>query len=433
MRNKTKMSRIVKTNRKTFILLTVVLLFFAYLIIQMLPMRSSFVVLQNHTFTEAAKAYVFKNEEYVILNSAEKINFLVDESEKISASTLLSDNYKLSTNYYIKEKIETIEYVINNEDISVSSLNRQISNARAECEDINRSLQNGATPIEEKKAADRLYELQHNIYIMKRAKQYTYATNEELNELLAKYKDMLTSSDIPLTADNLNFTVFGSVYYTIDGYENYLNFEELNYLDVNYLNEIDSLSTNKNLSNDSYVLKSSSSSSAVVVLRLPNDVYVNGEEACMRIYADILENYDMDSEGGYFEFIFRRIDLLNIFPAFKFETSIGMLYDGELIKVSYYDNEKLLYVALRNDVLSLSGSRLLSAYAHVDSYDCYVIEKNCIFDKDGKSYVRAVKNGQNEEVIEVNVYAYENGKAYLKVSENENISDGDEIKLRGLL
>ncbi len=433
MRNKTKMSRIVKTNRKTFILLTVVLLFFAYLIIQMLPMRSSFVALQNHTFTEAAKAYVFKNEEYVILNSAEKINFLVDESEKISASTLLSDNYKLSTNYYIKEKIETIEYVINNEDISVSSLNRQISNARAECEDINRSLQNGATPIEEKKAADRLYELQHNIYIMKRAKQYTYATNEELNELLAKYKDMLTSSDIPLTADNLNFTVFGSVYYTIDGYENYLNFEELNYLDVNYLNEIDSLSTNKNLSNDSYVLKSSSSSSAVVVLRLPNDVYVNGEEACMRIYADILENYDMDSEGGYFEFIFRRIDLLNIFPAFKFETSSGMLYDGELIKVSYYDNEKLLYVALRNDVLSLSGSRLLSAYAHVDSYDCYVIEKNCIFDKDGKSYVRAVKNGQNEEVIEVNVYAYENGKAYLKVSENENISDGDEIKLRGLL
>lgn len=433
MRNKTKMSRIVKTNKKTFILMAVVLLFFAYLIIQMLPMRSSFVVLQNHTFTEAAKAYVFKNEEYVILNSAEKINFLVDESEKISASTLLSDNYTLSTNYYIKEKIETIKYVIDNDDISVSSLNRQISNARAECEDINRSLQNGSTPIEEKEAADRLYELQHNIYIMKRAKQYTYATNEELNELLTKYEDMLTSSDIPLTADNLNFTVFGSVYYSIDGYENYLNFEELNYLDVNYLNEIDSLSTNKNLSNDSYVLKSSSSSSAVVVLRLSDDVYVSGEEACMRIYADILENYDMDSEGGYFEFIFRRIDLLNIFPAFKFETSNGMLYDGELIKVSYYDNEKLLYVALRNDVLSLSDSRLLSAYAHVDSYDCYVIDKNCIFDKDGKSYVRAVKNGQNEEVIEVNVYAYENGKAYLKVSENENISNGDEIKLRGLL
>lgn len=433
MRNKTKLSRLVKTNKKTFILLTVVLLFFAYLIIQMLPMRSSFVTLQNHTFTETAKAYVFKNEEYVILNSAEKINFLVDESEKISASTLLSDNYTLSTNYYIKEKIETIKYVINNDDISVSSLNRQISNARAECEDISRSLQNGATPIEEKEAADRLYELQHNIYIMKRAKQYTYATNEELNELLTKYEDMLASSDIPLTADNLNFTVFGSVYYSIDGYENYLNFEELNYLDVNYLNEIDSLSTNKNLSNDSYVLKSSSSSSAVVVLRLPNDVYVNGEEACMRIYADILENYDMDSEGGYFEFIFRRIDILNIFPAFKFETSNGMLYDGELIKVSYYDNEKLLYVALRNDVLSLNNSRLLSAYAHVDSYDCYVIDKNCIFDKDGKSYVRAVKNGQNEEVIEVNVYAYENGKAYLKVSENENISDGDEIKLRGLL
>lgn len=433
MRKRTKMNRIVKKNKKTFIILFAVLIFFAYLIISMLPTRSSFVLKERHTFTVPAKAYIFRDEEYVIFNSAEKINFLVPEAEKISASSLLSDNYTISTNYYLKERIEIIDYVLANDDISIRSLNRDISKARAECDELNQSLENVSSPKEEKEIADKLYELQHNIYIMKRAQQYTYATSSELYEIRDKYEKMLNSKDIPLTADNLNFTVFGSVYYSIDGYENYMDFESLNYLDTDYLDMLDSISPNKSLSNDSYVFKSSSTSCAVVVIRLSDDVFVSAEEATQRIYAGIIDDYDMASEGGYFDFIFRRIDMLNIFPAFKFETSNGNVYDGELIKVSHIGEEKLLYVALRNDVLSLVDMRLFTAYPHIVSYDCYVIDKKCIFEQDGKTYVRAVRNAKNEEIIEVNVYAYENGNAYLKVAENENISKGDEIKLKGLL
>ena len=74
----------------------------------MLPERTVFMYAQNYSKLEDVKIYTFKEEEYIYIESSEKINFNHEEGTKVSASTILSDDYKISTDEYLERKLSLI-------------------------------------------------------------------------------------------------------------------------------------------------------------------------------------------------------------------------------------------------------------------------------------------------------------------------------------
>lgn len=434
MKRRSKLKRIFEQNKELFMYVLIAFVVFAYLIINIIPIRTTFVEEEKHGFEEEGKVYVFRDEEYVVINSYEKINFIVDEGTKISASTLLSDNYTISTNRYLEEKIEVIDFMLDNYGIDSAGINRKIFDAQSSIEDLTSKLDEAISASDgnsSKEYSDKIEELQHSIEVMDKALQYEFTSYEELENLKSECRSMLGRTDIPLTAGNLGFSVFGSVYYSIDGYENTMNFDRLYNVDTEFLQKADKLFPSIASGDNRYFVKSTSDNRVVLVIRLPADAELSDEEACGRIYDSIMNDYDMKSEGGYFKFIFKRIDLLNIFPAISITTPDGTVLDGELVKVEKTDEEKLLYMALRSNVAAIAGERIFIGKVCTQTRDCYVINKSCIYEKDGKQYVTRINNGSNSEQVEVKVFCSEGNKAYLIADENEKLSYGDEIKLKG--
>ncbi len=434
MKRRSKLKRIIVLNRELFMYILIAFIVFGYLIINIIPIRTAFVEEEKHSFEEEGKVYVFRDEEYVVINSYEKINFIVDEGTKISASTLLSDNYTISTNRYLEEKIEVIDFMLDNYGIEAEDINRKIYDAQNKIEELTLQLDEAMANSDgnsSKEYSDEIEELQHDISVMDKALQYEFTSYEELENLKNECRSMLGRTDIPLTAGNLGFSVFGSVYYSIDGYENTMNFDRLYNVDTTFLQKADKLFPSIVSGDNRYFVKSTSDNRVVLVIRLPADAVLSGEEACERIYDSVMNDYDMKSEGGYFKFIFKRIDILNIFPAINLTTPDGTVLDGELVKVEKTENEKLLYMALRSNVAAIAGERIFIGKVCTQTQNCYVLNKSCIYEKDGRKYVTRINNGSNSEQVEVKVFCIEGSKAYLIADENEKLSYGDEIKLKG--
>lgn len=434
MKRRSKLKRIIGLNKELFMYIAIAFVVFAYLIINIIPIRTTFVEEEKHGFEEEGKVYVFRDEEYVVINSYEKINFIVDEGTKISASTLLSDNYTVSTNRYLEERIEVLNFMLDNYGIDAEDINRKIYDAQCKIEELNAKLKEAISSNDgslSKECSDEIEGFQHSINVMNKALQYEFTSYDELESLKSECVCMLNRTDIPLTAANLGFSVFGSVYYSIDGYENTMNFDCLYNVDTAFLQRADKLFPSVASGENRYFIKSTSDSRVVLVIRLPAGVELSGEEACERIYDSIMTDYDMRSEGGYFKFIFKRIDLLNIFPAINITTPSGDVLDGELVKVEKTQDEKLLFMALRSNVSAISGERIFIGRVRTQTQNCYVLSKSCIYEKDGRQYVTRINNGSNAERVEVKVFCTEGNKAYLLADENEKLGCGDEIKLKG--
>ena len=67
--------RKIKIKGRSAIYIIISALVLAYLIFNMLPERTVFMYAQNYSKLEDVKIYTFKEEEYIYIESSEKINF----------------------------------------------------------------------------------------------------------------------------------------------------------------------------------------------------------------------------------------------------------------------------------------------------------------------------------------------------------------------
>ncbi len=431
-----RFKNIIHNNKRLLIYIAVVLVIFIYFIIKMLPEPSVFIQSDITSFSVPAKVYAFKDEEYVIINSTEKIHFLCTEGDKVSASTLLSDNYSLSTNVYINKKLDVLNFVLQNTSITtkeqiyvmISDVNKQLLELDSLLNEANAA--NDADKA--KQLATQREALQQQLYVLKRAMQYVYNTYSDNAQIKDNFAGMLGRSDIPLTLENLDFSVFGNIYYSIDGFESSMNFDSLDSIDIASLNNLDSMSPVKTNSDGKYYIKSSAGDKMVLLLRIDKDSYVADEEAVNSYYSKLCDKYNMDQEGGYINFIFRRVDVLNNFPDFYIKTEDGIEYKGNIVQVISEENEdKIIVLAIRNDVVSFANRRIFTAKANTETFRCFAIPTSCIYNYNGATYVNILKDATIKTPTQVTVYKTEGSTSYLKTSENSALKDGDEIILKG--
>lgn len=409
------------------------LFIFLCLLIGIIPARTTLVEYERKDFTENVKTYLFRDEDYVYFSSAEKVDFLPAEGTKISGSTLLSGNYAITTSEYLLEKIETMEFLLDNPDTSQSDLYTSITEGLRTADEYSDLLNEAIKAQDQEKTSEYaalLEEAQHDVELRKRALQYIFTDSDSLASLRDGYRAMIGTPQ-PLTAENLNFSVFGSVMYSADGFENIMSFDMLDNLDGKYLNRIDGFTPAKQSSDGVYCVKSVSSSRAVAVVRLPAGTELSCEEEAWDLYGRVCANYDIDREGGYFSFIFRRMDIYAAFPTVELTASDGTVITGRLVKVEKGESEDLLYIAVTEGLSSLSGRRIFTAALTVQTYRCYVVDRRCVYEDDGKTYINLVHGSSGKTPMEVKVYAYMDGKAYIRVAENPDLSEGTEIMLKG--
>ena len=140
----------------------------------------------------------------------------------------------------------------------------------------------------------------------------------------------------------------------------------------------------------------------------------------------------MDKEGGYYNFLFQRIDLLNNFPELTVTFEENMPVKGYFVDVIQEGGDKILIVAVRKDISYFNDKTITNADLHLETSSCYAVPVSSIVETENGSYITVVSNySLYTEVIPVSVYKTEGDTALLKVSENPDLDNGTEVLIEG--
>lgn len=432
---KKKISRLkIKKSTAAYLLAAAAILI--YLTAKMLPERTVFIYAEKKTAYENVKIYTFKEEEYVYIDSDSNIDFLYDAGTKVSASTVLSDDYTINTDVYLNQKIAIIDYMLANPELDTrEKMYARMSGIRAQLEALDYQIDEAESKadIEAKRVLMAQRQEYQNLYdILKGAMQYILTQDDALYALRSEYAAMIGGGGIPLTLGNLNFTVFGYLSYATDGYENAMNFDNLLSVDAAYLDTIDQMTPIGSENLDKYVVKSTATNKIVLVFALPLDTAVTGEVAAVDRYDALYSSYDIDGEeGGYYQFLFRRIDLLNGFPAISIKLKDDNIYSGYLINIQRNENEKLVFVAFRDDIGAFLSLRLFNADVATETYSGFVIPKSCLSKESDIYYITVLTGAAEKQKVAVTVYKESGNNVILRCEDNPDLVSGTEILYRG--
>lgn len=431
-----KKIRLDQKNRKKLIMFGVAAAILIYLIIQRIPESTTFLNAEQYTVSENATIYVFKKQEYIYINSATPLNLLVAEGTDISASTVIADNYYIATNEYLEEKIAALQYMIDHPQtdtkweiyLAISELNDQV-------ESIDAQIDSTVASGDDATKADLLNQrnaLLGQIEVLKSAMQYVFTDLTVMSSMKNELSAQLNSTTIPLTLDNLNFTVYGYLYFSKDGYESALNMDALDDIYDGYFDYLDHFSPDTTLAEGQYILKSCATDRVVVALRVSGDAEIEDEEDVINDKNELLTAYNMDKEGGYYEFLFRRIDILDQFPTMTAYASDGTEITGRVVDVLTEGDDKVIILAVRSNISYFSDKTIVNGTLTTDSFRVYSVPKSSIVETDNGMYITVLSDTSvGKKTIPVTVYAYEGSHAILRVSENPDLSDGTQILVHG--
>ncbi len=424
----------IKKGAGVYVLIAAAVL--VYLIFSMLPERTLFIYAEKKTAYANVKIYTFKEEEYVYIDSGEKINLLYKPGTKVSASTVLSDGYTIDTDVYLNQKITIIDYMLANPDLDTrEKVYARMSDIREQLRLLDYQIDEAESKADiatKRELMRQRQSYQDQYAVLKGAMQYILTQDDALYTLRSEYASMAGGGGIPLTLRNLNFTVFGYLTYATDGYENAMNFDNLLSVDSEYLDRIDQMTPIGSAGLQHDVLKSTAANKIVLVFALPPDTKVTGEVSVIERYDALYASYDIDrEEGGYYQFLYRRVDLLNGFPTISIRLKDGGVYEGSLINIQRGENEKLLFVAFREDISAFLNMRLFNADVATETYSCFMIPKTCL-SKDGDIYyITVVTQSAEKQKLPVIVYQQSAGSVMLRCEDNPDLTSGMEILYRG--
>jgi hypothetical protein len=139
--------------------------------------------------------------------------------------------------------------------------------------------------------------------------------------------------------------------------------------------------------------------------------------------------YNMDKEGGYYDFLFRRIDLLNSFPV----DSLMLPTEPRLQGMWWmsYRKECLVLMLACGTIFLIFRIKVFSP-AHSQQIRSCLLRAEIKFRNSGRSYVSYVisDTSVSKKNNPVTVYKYVGGKRFC-VSENPDLAHGTQILVHG--
>ncbi len=435
-RNKRKKRRIrFRPKKMQLLFFAIALVIFMFLLSRMLPDKTVFLKSEKYNITADTKCYTFKQEEYIIINSTDAVNFLYSEGTDISASAVLSDNYFINSNEYIHQKIKAVDFMLANPTIDTKEEFYQfLSEVNARISTLDTAINEAVEKNDETAKNDLLAqkdEAVKELFVLKRAMRYIFTPMTDLKQVKAEYESQLNMKDMPLTLDNLNFTIFGYIFYSIDGYEDALNMDVLPTVTDGYFNYVDRIKPVKKTETGKYIIRSCATDRIVVGIRLPKDVFVSSETGVTEKRDELNGIYNMDKEGGYYHFLFRRIDILDSFPTVTFTTEDKTVLTGNVVDIVMNEDDKVLITALRSNISYFADKNIFKAELNTESYDCYIVPKSSVVETKDGSFITVIKDAASKETIEVQIFKKTGNKVYLKIDDNTELKDGMEILSKG--
>ncbi len=422
--------------KKRWLLFSVAAVIVICLAIQKMPESTVFLKTEAYNVNANAKIYVFKKQEYIFINSTVPLNYLVSEGTDIAASTVIADNYYITSNQYLQQKIAALQYMIDHPQVdtkweiylAISELNDQVDSLDAQ---IDTAVANGDNEGKTNMLNQRTAILDQ-IAVLENAMRFVFTDLTVMNTMKNTLNSQLNSTTIPLILDNLNFTVTGYIYFSKNGYEDTLNMNVLDNLYDGYFDYLDHYSPNTALADGQYILKSEATDRAVIAVRIGSDAQISDKEDVINYKNELTTAYNMDKEGGYYEFLFRRIDILNQFPNMTAYVSDGTEITGKIVDIVSEGDEQVVMLAVRNNITYFSDKTILSGKLETDSFSTYSVPKSSIVTTDSGAYITVISNTSvGKETIPVTVYQYAGSRALLKVSENPALSEGSQILKHG--
>ncbi len=414
---------------KEIIILGSILVFFLFSILH--SEHTTLLRAEKDITTQTAECYIFTNSEYLDLNETTPIKYTVKEGQKVGANTILSKSYKIKTNKYIDDAISVIDWRLKNEsyenrDVFFKDLNK----VEEEINDVENKYNQAKSTNNTSKMneySEELTKLKSQKDMMQKSMKYIFADDETLKKLKEELKSKRSSSEKDLTISNLNFSFTGNIYFARTGYEEVLNTNVMAALDaeyIDYLKDYKPAST----SDDKSIIKIVNNQCAYVCAVVDKDTYVDGEKEAKEYNASVKKNHDLKTDGDYYDYLLTRVDMLITYPTIKFETTNEKTDQGYLINsLDYGEDKKILVICIKDDFSHLINVDKAKFDIHTNEITVYKIPKKAIIEKDGKTYVYAVTDGNFKELIEVKVYSEEFRTVLLKPSENPDLTENMEI------
>ena len=392
-------------------------------------------ILLNHTeYTtyEDCTGYMFMEEDYITLESDTKINFLVEEGAKISPRLLLADNYKVRTNSYITEKLNTVNYILENSDsISPEQIYSDMQHIIDKIAIVQKQLDNAIDDknSDRKDTLLRQYEeLSTQFENLKNLLAYATLSTNKLQIEKDNLNALLTQTEHNLTAQNINFTINGVISYSKDGYEDVLNIHNIGNISDEFIENIDDMKVHTRLEDNEYFIKSSQKDETIIVLKLPIDAEIQDEYEIIKRKMSVTAENELTT--GYYDFIYKRADIKNLFPTCTMTIDDATIH-SHIIDIVYSNEYKYALLFATNPFELGSADRIFDATLELNSYKAYIIPSSSISTENGETYIHQVSGSSYSKAIKVVVHKYDNGNAILKVSQNPNLYNDIEILTRG--
>ncbi len=422
-----------RVNKATLFLFMAAVLFLGYLIMRMIPDETVILRAETVIISEGAKLYSFKEEDHTKITTSSPVNIIAEEGTSLSATDLISDNYRIRSKEFIEEKIKSITFMIDNPSINTKwEVYEKIIAVRDEINALTEQFNNTEDESVRSSIQEKIRELRSEESVLKGATQYVVTPLSEMYNIRYRYSVMLEEETLPLNLYNLNFSVFGYISYETDGYEDVMNIISLEGIDEEYFHYLDRLSPDaEKTEGNTYIIRSTARDRAIIAALVDKDTVVPDEESAKKRKSDIINRYNTDQSGGYYSYLYDRVDLLIQFPEISVKTYEGNVIDGYLVDMIDCGDKKAAIIALRGEIDRLSDERIENGELQTESFRAFVVSKDSIVEKDGKTYVIRLKGGSAKEALEVVVDRYTGKTAILRASKNPSLTNKTEILLDG--
>lgn len=406
----------------------------AVLLLRLLPVRGVVLRAQNVEYTEKARIYAFRDEEYTTFTTTDTLSFNLKEGEIASAYTVLADGYKIRSTKFLQEKIEALEFMINNPRIaSKTDLYELIIPAQARLNEIEDELSASSEPGAIELLTKETAELKEYIQMLKRCMQYIITPVSVLESLKWQNELKLSETSFPLTLYNLNFSVFGYIYYHLDGYEDEMNFDSLTLRkDDTLFDYLDHFSPSvKEPSETECVIRSVAADRAILAVRVHSSVYVKSEQSILERRDQIVSAYNVGAAGEYYSFLYSRPDILESYPELTVSLPSGKSISACAVDVIETENDRIYILLLRSNVEDVQNLRIDAGRLTTQSVRAYRVPESAIVEHGGKTYVTILSSGIMRSMAEVTVYDILDGYAILRTADNDELSSGMEVAVKG--
>ncbi len=422
-----------KVNKPTLFLFFAALSFLGYLILRMIPDETVILRAETVIISEDAKLYSFKEEDHTAITTSSPLDMIVEEGQSLSATDLISENYRIRSKEFIEEKIESITFMIDNPSINTKwEVYEKIIAVRDEINTLTSQLQSAESTSDKEIIEDRIRSLRSYESVLKGATQYIVTPLSEMYNIRYRYNTMLEEDTLPLNFYNLNFSVFGYVSFETDGYEDVMNIISMEGIDGEYFSFLDKFKAEPQKTQDNtYIIRSTAKDRAIIAAMVDSETVIPSEDYARRMKSDIINRYNTDQSGGYYSYLYDRIDLLIQYPDISVKTYAGNVISGYLVDVIESGDKKAAIIALRGDIDKLSEERIENGELQTESFRAFVVNRSSIVEHNGKTYIIRLKGGSSKEALEVVVDRYTNKTAILRASKNPTLTNKTEILLDG--